>query len=86
MGISVATNLLNNHIKTHLSSVLTLAEIQQVFKSTGTISLLEPFVQERVKMIFAEGYNKGTGAILGFTIAQFLSVLLMWEKKPRRIP
>lgn len=77
MGISIATNLSNNHLKTQLSTVIAPSNTKKISKSTHAISLLEPIVQEKVEVIFAEGCRMGTASILGFTVAQFLSILLM---------
>jgi len=86
IGVSAATNLLNNHIEGSLSSVLSPTQLKLITKSTRFVAFLDPAVQDKVKLIFAEGYNLGTATILAFTVAQFLSILLMWERKPRRLP
>lgn len=82
--MAVATNLLNNHVKNSLSSVLRSDQLGAVLQSTQIIRTLEPALQAHVKIVFAEGYKMGMGAMLGFAVAEFLSVLLMWEKKPRK--
>ena len=82
--MAIATNLLNNHVKNGLSSVLRPDQLGAVLQSTQIIGTLEPALQAHVKSVFAEGYNMGMGALLGFAAAEFLSILLMWEKKPRR--
>ena len=85
VGVAVATNLLNNRVKTHLSSVLPPGQLNAILQSTQIIENLEAGIQKQVKSVFAEGYNTQTGAMLGFSAAEFLAVMLMWEKNPKRI-
>jgi hypothetical protein len=84
VGVAIATNLLNNHVKDNLSSVLRPDQLSAVLQSTEIIRTLEPTLQTHVRMVFAEGYNMGVGSMLGFAAAEFLSIILMWEKTPRR--
>lgn len=83
-GVAIATSLLNNHVKNSLSSTLRSDQLSAVLQSTQIIGTLEPTLQVQVRMVFAEGYNKGLGAMLGFAAAEFLSILLMWETTPRK--
>lgn len=85
VGVAVATNLLNNHVKNSLSSVVPSNLLDTLLQSSQSIGTLEPVLQARVKTVLAEGYNMQTGAMLGFSAAEFLAIMLMWEKKPRRI-
>jgi hypothetical protein len=85
VGVAIATNLLYNHVKNSLSSILRSDQLGVVLQSTQMIETLEPALQKHVRMVFAAGYNKGVGAMLGFAAAEFLSILLMWEKRPRRV-
>lgn len=84
IGVAIATNLLNNYVTSKLSSVLSANQLREVLQSTQVVATLEPALQARVKTAFAEGYNRQVGAMLGFSAAEFVALLLMWEKKPRR--
>ena len=84
VGKAIATNLLNNHVKNSLSTILQSDQLSGVLQPNQVIGTFEPTVQAHVKMVFAEGYNKGIGAILGFAAAESLSILLMWEKVPSK--
>lgn len=85
VGVVTATNLLNNHVKNSLSSILPSDQLSAVLQSTQIIGTLEANLQTQVRFVFAEGYTKGMGAMLGFAAAELLSILLMWEKSPRRV-
>jgi len=85
IGVSIATNLLNNHVKKALSSILSPSQLGELLQSTQVIKNLEPAIGMQVRTAFAEGYRMQTGEILGFVAAEFLSIGLMWERKPRHI-
>jgi len=86
VGVSVATNLLNNHVNIALSSIFTRDQVAIILHSTDSIARFDAQLQSSVRMIFAAGYKLQLGAVLGFTAAQFLGILLMWERRPRTIP
>ncbi|EPE26976.1 MFS general substrate transporter [Glarea lozoyensis ATCC 20868] len=86
VGVSMVTNLLNSHVKASLASILPPYAVRLILETTQAIEFLDPPTQDKVRLVFADGYKIGTGAVLGFTTLQFLSILLMWEKTPRKIP
>ena len=84
IGIGMATNLVNNQLKSSLSSILSEAQLSSLFiQPTEAIRMLQPALQDQVRMAFATGYNLQTRALLGFSAAEFLAIALMWERKPR---
>ena len=84
VGVAIATNVLNNFVIKTLSPTLPHDQLEQLLQSTQVIATLEPSVERQVRMVFARGYNMQIGAMLGFSAAEFLAILLMWEAKPRR--
>jgi hypothetical protein len=83
IGVATSTNLLNNHIKSSLSPILSSAQLNTLLQSTLIIRYFDPVLESQVKNVFAQGYKMQNGAILGFAAAEFFAILLMWEKKSK---
>ena len=84
IGIAMATNLVNNRVKSTLSPILSEAQLTSLFiEPTEAIRMFQPALQDQVRMAFATGYNLQTRALLGFSAAEFLALALMWERRLR---
>ncbi|KAI9727831.1 MAG: hypothetical protein M1834_007877 [Cirrosporium novae-zelandiae] len=83
VSLAICSTILNNHLKSDIGPILTRAQIQDVFESTSAILDLDQGIQQEVRCVFGAGYNKEMKTMLYFTIAGFLTILLIWEKQPR---
>ncbi|TLD25534.1 hypothetical protein PspLS_05725 [Pyricularia sp. CBS 133598] len=85
IGLAVAAALLINHIGSEAARFLTPAELSSVLNSSSNIKLLSPEKQLETRMVFAAAYSSQMRAMLYFSLGALLSVLLLVEKKPRRV-
>ncbi|KAL8805180.1 MAG: hypothetical protein Q9200_005536 [Gallowayella weberi] len=86
IGISICTNLLNNHVKDGLKGQLTKQQVSGLLASARTIAKLPREMQPVVQRIYSEGYRQQAISLTTFSAVALLVVFLMWERKPRRIP
>ena len=86
VGISICTNLLNSHIKNGLRGRLDQRHIQDLLASARAIANISDEMQAVVRRVYAEGYREQVVALTAFAGAALLVVLMMWERRPRRIP
>lgn len=82
LWISIGTNLLNSQIKKSLSSILSEQHLTNFLQAPQLVGGLDPELRNRARLAFAEGYNIQIGEILGFVAAEFISIALLWERKP----
>ncbi|PYI08190.1 MFS general substrate transporter [Aspergillus sclerotiicarbonarius CBS 121057] len=85
IGISIATNLLNNTVKSRLKLELPLNALDDILKDISSVQTLSAHEQTLVRAAFADGYQKQLIMVLGFCAAQLLALSLMWEKPLRRL-
>ncbi|KAL8849335.1 MAG: hypothetical protein Q9221_005686 [Calogaya cf. arnoldii] len=86
IGISICTNLLNDHIKSGLKPHLAQRYIDALLASARTIERILPEQLDTVKRVYSEGYRLQAIALTAFSGVAFCVVVLMWEQRPRRIP
>lgn len=86
LGISICTNLLNNHIQDALKQVLSAQQIGDLLGSARSIAGFPENVRPVVRRIYAEGYRDQTVALTAFAGVGLLVVGMMWERPLRRIP
>ncbi|KAL8798758.1 MAG: hypothetical protein Q9182_006419 [Xanthomendoza sp. 2 TL-2023] len=86
IGISICTNLLNNHVKDGLQGKLTKQQVSDLLASARTMAKLPREMQRVVQRIYSEGYRQQAISLTTFSAVALLVVFLMWERKPRRIP
>lgn len=85
LGLAAVTNAMQTLVKRELSAALTVGQIEQLFQSTSAISGFPPALQQTVRQAFEHGFALEMKILLGFTAAQFLAILLMWQNPPVRV-
>jgi hypothetical protein len=80
-----SATVLNNRVFSSLSLFLDETSIQRISESISYINELPASTQEAVRRVFADGYNEQFRVNLYISAAVLLSVLLVWERKLRRI-
>lgn len=86
VGVSICTNVLNNRIKSQLTTVLSSTQISGLLHSSESLKKIPQSLQWIVQSVYAGGFNEQMKALTAFGAAAMLTAILMWEKKPRRIP
>jgi hypothetical protein len=85
IGVSIATNLLNNAVKRGLEGVFSPLVIANILADVSTVSILSSSDQALVRAAFASGYQQQLVMILGFCTAEVAALALMWEKPLLRL-
>ncbi|KAI9644355.1 hypothetical protein NHQ30_007712 [Ciborinia camelliae] len=86
VGLSIATNVFNDYVRTHLSRHLTPEQLSALLQSvTSGIDSLPLGLQATVRSTFGAAYDLQTKVMIGFAIAQALAVSIMWERTLRRL-
>ncbi|KAI9744543.1 MAG: hypothetical protein M1818_002072 [Claussenomyces sp. TS43310] len=85
ISLAICATILNNHVKSHMSSILSPEQLTRVTQSTANIDNLDPEIQRAVRRVFEAGYNQQLKAMAGFCGAGLLSLAMLVERKPRRI-
>ncbi|KAJ5248561.1 hypothetical protein N7468_000012 [Penicillium chermesinum] len=85
VGVSIATNLLNNTARTILATQLPLDSITRILHDLSSVTTLPSADQAIVRAAFAEGYHKQLAMMLGFCAAEIIALVLMWEWPMRRL-
>jgi hypothetical protein len=67
--LAVATTVINNYLSSHLSSIITQAQIDSLLETTTILVELPVDTKAAVLKVFAEGYNVLLRIALGFTVA-----------------
>ena len=80
LGLAVASNVLNNHLRSSLTGIISAETLDALLQSTASIQLLPPEMQRQVLAAFSDGYNLQMKIMTGFAGAQLLTVGLLWRK------
>ncbi|KAL9123684.1 MAG: hypothetical protein Q9217_006910 [Psora testacea] len=80
LGLAIASNVLNNHLRSSLASIISAEKLDALLQSTASIQLLPPETQRQVLAAFSDGYNLQMKIMTGFAGAQLLTVGLLWRK------
>lgn len=73
IGIAICTNILNKHMSTRLSTILSPAQLGTLLQSTEVLSRLPPDLQDAARQAYAEGFNTQSAPWL------VLEELLSWS-------
>lgn len=85
MGVSIATNLLNNTAKAQLADKLPADVLSSILKDVSSVKTLTQADQSLVLAAFEDGFSKQMIMILGFCAAEVVALLMMWEWPVRRL-
>jgi hypothetical protein len=85
IGLAACSSVLINHIKEQASTFLTSYQVALILLSSSTVALLPPPEQIQTRKMFATGYSQQMRIMLYFSIAAIFSLLLLIERRPRRV-
>ncbi|KAH8743081.1 major facilitator superfamily transporter [Hyaloscypha finlandica] len=85
IGLAACSSVLINHIKEQASTFLTSYQVALILLSSSTVALLPPQEQIQTRKMFATGYSQQMRIMLYFSIAAIFSLLLLIERRPRRV-
>ena len=84
IGLAACTNIVNNHLASATSGVLSSAQLASLHETASVIATLDPSAQQLVKQAYAVGFNQQMQTMVAFSAAAVLAALLLVEKQPRR--
>ncbi|KAJ5672271.1 hypothetical protein N7507_001398 [Penicillium longicatenatum] len=85
IGVSAATNLLNNTAREKLATSLPIEVLARTLRDISSVKTLSLADQSMIHAAFAAGYHKQLAMILGFCAAEYIALMLMWEWPMRRL-
>ncbi|MCJ1349663.1 hypothetical protein MMC31_007904 [Peltigera leucophlebia] len=81
IGLSIASNVMNGYLKTHLTEILSSDALAALLKTTKVLATFAPDVQEKVIEVFAQSYDLQYTLMIAFAAAQFPAAAMLWKKK-----
>lgn len=81
LGLAIASNVLNNHLRSSLAGVIPANQLGELLKSTALVNQLPDEVRKQVLAAFSGGYVSQMKIMAGFAGAQLLTVATLWRKK-----
>ncbi|KAL4979749.1 major facilitator superfamily domain-containing protein [Aspergillus desertorum] len=85
VGLSVATNLLNNTVQDRLRGQVGPDALHNIMKNVSSMATLPESTQMLVRAAFADGYQRQLLMVLGFCAVEILALGIMWERPMRRL-
>ncbi|KAL4745173.1 hypothetical protein BDW72DRAFT_198889 [Aspergillus terricola var. indicus] len=85
VGLSVATNLLNNAVQDRLRGQIGPDVLHSIMKNVSSMATLPDSTQVLIRTAFADGYQRQLLMVLGFCAAEVLALGMMWERPMRRL-
>lgn len=85
IGLAIVTAAYKGYANSRLDVLLTEHEKDALMQSTKSLVTLTPAVQEKVRMVYAGGYNLQFRILIAFAAAQIPSSLMMWQSKQIKV-
>ena len=85
IGLAICSALLNNHITRETSKFLTAEQVTRLLESFQSVAHLPAETQVRIRSVYAVGYNEQMRAMLYFCLASLVALVLVVERKPKRM-
>ncbi|KAI9375344.1 hypothetical protein BJX61DRAFT_494426 [Aspergillus egyptiacus] len=85
LGVSIATTLLNNTLRTSLQPHLPAGAVEVLMQDVASAKMLSAMEQSLVQTALADGYQRQLAMVFGFLAAQLGAVGLLWERTVRRL-
>ena len=85
VGVSIATNLLNNTVKSRITDKLPADVLSSILKDITTVKGLTQADQSIVLAAFKDGFTKQLIMILAFCAAEIIALMMTWEWPIRRL-
>lgn len=85
IGLAACSAVLINHIKEQTATFLIPDQVASILLSSSNIGLLPPQEQTRTRIVFADAYSQQMRLMLYFSIVAMFSLLLLVERRPRRV-
>lgn len=84
LGIAVANTILNSHVLSLLTPIFG-SQVNTLLNEPSSIALAPLALRDQARKAFGESYNLQMRAMIAFSAAQVISIILVWRKKQVRI-
>lgn len=81
IGLSIASNVMNSYLKSHLKEILTADALVALLKSPKILMTFGPDLQEKIIEVFARSYDLQYTLMIAFAAAQFPAAVMIWKRK-----
>ncbi|RDL41698.1 uncharacterized protein BP5553_01677 [Venustampulla echinocandica] len=84
VGLAIVSSAMYSWTRTRFLGILAPDKVEILEQTTQFISEFSPEVQEKIRVIFAGGFNLQMKILIGLAALQFVATGLMWNKRPIR--
>lgn len=85
IGLAICSALLRNYVTNRTAELLTPDQQAAMLQSFQSVGRLPPELQVKIREAYADGYSQLMRVMLYFCIASFFSLLLLFERQPRKL-
>lgn len=85
IGLALATNEFNDRLEIQLPAFLTSQQVKNLLESTDYMASLTNSLQHQAKQVYSDAYNLELKTMVAFALAALIVLLMLIEKKPRRL-
>ena len=79
VGISIASAISTPYIRSYMLDMLPYPTAISILKKIEALDMVKGEILEKVRIIFDNGYELQTRLLIGFSVAQFPTTMLMWR-------
>ncbi|ORY05713.1 major facilitator superfamily domain-containing protein [Clohesyomyces aquaticus] len=80
LDLAVASTVFNNYITSHLRGIVTEEQLHLLLRSTEFVADLPQPMRLKVVGVLVRGYNARMRTMIGFSAAQFIAILMLWQR------
>ncbi|KAI9934830.1 hypothetical protein MW887_000447 [Aspergillus wentii] len=82
LGIAITNSVLNAYTKSHLPRLIPAADLSALHDSAKALDYFPLATQAAVRAVYGAAFNKQMQVVGGFSAAQLVFTLIMWQKQP----
>ncbi|KAM7213832.1 Major facilitator superfamily domain containing protein [Rhypophila decipiens] len=79
--MAIATSVFNSHVRPELAGLLGVSDLSSLLKLGMALSSMAMGLQDEVRLVLCEGYNRQMIVLAVCSALQIPAVLLLWKKK-----
>ncbi|PIG69496.1 efflux pump antibiotic resistance protein [Aspergillus arachidicola] len=80
LGVAASTTILHNYLRSRLSATLDPDQVNLLLSSSDAIGTFSPYIQLQIRQAYSVAYSAQVKLAGGFSVAQLLSVAMIWKR------
>ncbi|GMF67505.1 unnamed protein product [Aspergillus oryzae] len=80
LGVAASTTILHNYLRSRLSVTLDPDQVSLLLSSSNAIGIFSPYIQLQIRQAYSVAYSAQVKLAGGFSVAQLLSVAMIWKR------